>query len=115
MSGNFRTFEAIWETVRLIPRGRVASYAEVAEESGFPRQARLVGYALHQLPPDSDVPWYRVITARGEIAFPKRSPIYRRQKALLEKEGVRFVKGKVDFTKYGWLRSLHHSHHRQMG
>jgi methylated-DNA-protein-cysteine methyltransferase-like protein len=114
VSGYLRTFETIWETVRAIPRGKVASYAEVAEQSGFPRQARLVGYALHKLPPKSGVPWHRVITARGEIAFPRHSSTYRKQKALLEKEGVRFVKGRTDFTKYGWLRSVPHSHHRQM-
>ena len=57
---------AIYNTVRSIPSGRVANYGRVALAAGLPGQARLVGYALHRLPDDSDVPWHRVVNVRGD-------------------------------------------------
>ena len=97
------TYESIWETVRAIPKGRVATYGQVAREAGYPRQPRLVGYALHALHGKSRVPWHRVINAQGKISFPKTSSSYRRQIRLLKAEGVKFVKDVVDLRKYGWL------------
>jgi len=96
------TYELIWETVRQIPRGKVATYGQVASESGFPGQARLVGYALHNLPDHSDVPWQRVINARGKISFPVSSAAFRRQRRLLETEGIHLKDNAVDLRKYGW-------------
>ncbi len=100
------TYERIWETVKQIPKGKVASYADVARLTGLPGQQRLVGYALHNLPRNSGVPWQRVINARGEISFPSRTARYRKQKTMLEKEGVVFEKGKVDMGKFGVMRWL---------
>ena len=96
----------IWETVKQIPRGKVATYGEVAKLSGLPGQQRLVGYALHNLPANSTVPWQRVINARGRISLPRRTGGYRRQKKLLEKEGIVFKNDVVDLDVYGLLQSL---------
>jgi methylated-DNA-protein-cysteine methyltransferase-like protein len=101
--GSLSTYEAIWETVRQIPRGKVATYGQIASESGFPRQSRMVGYALHALPVSSNVPWHRVINARGRISFPERGESYNRQKRLLRSEGVTFVRDVVDLERFGWL------------
>jgi methylated-DNA-protein-cysteine methyltransferase related protein len=97
------TYQLIWETVCQIPKGKVATYGQVASEAGFPRQPRLAGYALHALPPRSGVPWQRVINAQGKISFPKNSPTYRKQRRLLVSEGVVFRGEKVDLERYGWL------------
>ena len=99
-------YERIWRTIKQIPKGKVASYADVAELTGLPGQQRLVGYALHNLPHGSGVPWQRVINAQGKISFPPKTARHNRQKKLLEKEGVVFVKGKVDLEKFGVMRWL---------
>ncbi len=89
----------------MIPRGRVTTYGQVAVEAGMPGNARLVGYALHALPPDSGIPWQRVINARGRISFEQRTTIYKKQLRMLRKEGIRFVRGTVDLRKFGWPSS----------
>lgn len=106
-SGLPGTYEMIWRTVRLIPKGNVASYGQVALEAGMPGQARLVGYALHALPPASGVPWHRVINARGKISFPSGSSAYGRQRQLLLREGIVVEGGVIDMKRYGWLRKSH--------
>ncbi len=93
-------FELICRTVRAIPRGRVASYGQVAELAGLPGRARLVGRVLSLLPPDSRVPWQRVLNARGESSL--KGEDAQRQRRLLEREGVRFGEnGRVDFRRFG--------------
>lgn len=89
--------------VRRIPRGRVATYGQVAGLAGIPGHARQVGYALHALGPDTDVPWQRVINARGGIS-PRAEPwAAALQRRLLEREGVRFdARGRVDLARYAW-------------
>ncbi|HTR81921.1 MAG TPA: MGMT family protein [Bacteroidota bacterium] len=96
----------MWETVKQIPEGKVASYSDVAELSGLARQQRLVGYALHNLPPHSGVPWQRVVNSKGQISFPRGTRNYFRQKKLLEKEGIEFDNGVIDFEKFGVVQSL---------
>ena len=96
-------YQLIWKTVRLIPKGRVATYGEIAEQAEMPGQARLVGYALHNLPDNSSVPWQRVVNRLGVISFPKNSALYARQKKLLQSEGVQFVHDRIDLKKFGWL------------
>ncbi len=90
--------------MRRIPKGRVATYGQIAELADLPRQARQVGYALHALPSGSRVPWHRVVNARGEIsprAVPGSSePL---QRALLEAEGIPFSpSGRIDLTHHRW-------------
>ena len=99
-------YELIWETVRQIPKGKVATYGQVASEAGFPRQPRMVGYALHALPPRSGVPWHRVINAQGRISFPKGSTAHRKQRRLLKAEGVNFRGESLDLERHGWLSDL---------
>ena len=94
--------EIIWQVVAAIPLGKVASYGQVAKIAGFPSHARFVGYTLRNLPKGTTLPWYRVVNAQGKIAFPKDSEAYKRQRALLEAEGVVFVNGKISFSSFGW-------------
>jgi methylated-DNA-protein-cysteine methyltransferase-like protein len=98
-----RRWERIYAVVRRIPRGRVATYGQVAALAGLPRHARQVGYALHTLPEDSDVPWHRVINARGEIS-PRSTPGWDRlQRALLQRERVLGPRAaRVDLERFRW-------------
>jgi len=96
------SYQRIYAVVRRIPRGRVATYGQVAELAGLPGHARQVGYALHALPEGSAVPWQRVVNARGEIP-PRASGFEGPQRRLLEREGVRFdARGRIDLARYGW-------------
>ena len=94
-------FEQVYQVVRRIPPGKVATYGQVARILGRPRGARTVGWALHSMPEGSDVPWQRVINARGTISLGARgAPI---QRALLEEEGIVFdERDHVDLDTYGW-------------
>lgn len=92
----------VWQVVSDIPPGHVLTYGEVARLSGMPRYARRVSQAMRWAPRAMKLPWHRVINAQGQISFPKDSNGYRRQKDLLEGEGVVFVKGRVDLERYGY-------------
>lgn len=97
-------YERIYAAVRRIPRGRVTSYGEVARLAGIPRHARQVGYALHHLSGETDVPWHRVVNAAGEIAKRSVPDDGRWQRELLEEEGVEFdAHGRV--LRRFWWRS----------
>ncbi len=95
------TYERIWAAVRKIPAGRVSSYGRVARAAGMPGHARLVGYALHALVAE-DVPWHRVINARGTISLPEADGRAALQRTLLEAEGVVFVNSRVDMVRFCW-------------
>lgn len=88
--------------VRRIPRGRVATYGQVAHVAGLPRHARLVGHTLHTLSDDSDVPWHRVVAAGGRIALPSHNALDGLQRALLELEGVTFRGARVAIDRHAW-------------
>jgi methylated-DNA-protein-cysteine methyltransferase-like protein len=94
------SYIAIWRAAKRIPRGRVSTYGVIARLAGLPGQARLVGYALHNLPEGADVPWQRVVNAKGAISLPAAGA--RRQMALLSAEGIRFRSGKIPLGTYGW-------------
>lgn len=100
-----RSYEKIWGVVRSIPKGRVATYGQVAAIAGLRKQARLAGYALHNLPRGSPVPWHRVINAQGRLSFPPRSAPWREQRRRLEAEGVVLLAGRVDLARFGWRRA----------
>jgi methylated-DNA-protein-cysteine methyltransferase related protein len=93
--------------VKRIPRGRVATYGQIATMAGLDGHARQIGYALHSLPDRSDIPWHRVINAKGEISPRSGSDSHELQRMLLEEEGVAFsLDGRIDRKKFGWkLRS----------
>jgi methylated-DNA-protein-cysteine methyltransferase-like protein len=93
----------IWIVVGRIPKGRVATYGQVADLAGLAGQPRLVGYALNALPDGSRVPWHRVINARGEISLRSEGGSDRRQRVLLEREGVKFdARGKISLARFRW-------------
>jgi methylated-DNA-protein-cysteine methyltransferase related protein len=99
------TYAKIHGIVRRIPKGKVATYGQVAGLSGFPGQGRLAGYALHTLKEGTDVPWYRVVNASGRISFPAGSDAEAVQRSLLEAEGVEFRgNGSVDLERVGWKK-----------
>ena len=93
----------IYAVVARIPRGRVASYGQVAVLAGLPGRARQVGAALASLPDGSRVPWHRVVNAAGKVSlrgFPGPDGF---QRHLLEEEGVPFsAAGRIDLEKHGW-------------
>ncbi|MEM9555082.1 MAG: MGMT family protein [Acidobacteriota bacterium] len=97
------TYERFWSVVRRVPEGRVVTYGQVAAMAGLPGRARQVGYALSALPDEHDVPWQRVINARGEVS-PRSEPGYDGlQRAILEDEGVEFdAHGRVDLDRFRW-------------
>ncbi len=94
-------YQRIWQVVAEIPEGCVLSYGEVARLAGLPGRARMVGQALGRAPVRMDLPWHRVINAQGRISFKRGSRPYRKQRDLLESEGVLFVDGSVDLDHYG--------------
>ena len=97
------THERIFAVVRRIPRGRVATYGQIAALAGFARQPRLVGYALHALQPGTRVPWHRVINAAGMVSSRSGGTGATKQRILLEREGVRFdARGRVSLEEFRW-------------
>lgn len=91
---------AVFALVRQVPAGRVVTYGQVAALLGAPRAARAVGYAMKRCPPG--VPWHRVINARAGISLRGNVGSMVNQQFLLEGEGVRFVRGRVDLARYRW-------------
>jgi methylated-DNA-protein-cysteine methyltransferase-like protein len=107
-SATERFRERVYGWIRRIPRGKVATYGQIAVLAGYPRQARRVGQALGgpHMPPD--VPWQRVINSQGRVS--DRSPRIDRaigareseQEERLKREGVKFVRGKTDLDRFRW-------------
>lgn len=93
----------VYEKVREVPPGRVVTYGQIALALGSPAAARATGYALHNLPEGSDVPWWRVINTRGAISLKGRGMQADLQRELLEREGVSFDRdGRTDLRAYRW-------------
>lgn len=100
-------YEQVWQLVRQVPRGKVATYGQIALlipppmgvdfDSYKAFSPRWVGGAMAACP--DDVPWQRVINSQGKISERQGAE---RQRELLEEEGVEFVKDKIDLKKYGW-------------
>ena len=96
------TFEKIYEVVKNIPKGRVATYGQVARLAGNPRWARVVGYALHNNPDPDTIPCHRVVNKDGKVAEAFVFGGGGVQRSLLESEGVIFEPdGTIDLKKYG--------------
>jgi methylated-DNA-protein-cysteine methyltransferase-like protein len=90
--------------IRRIPRGRVATYGDIARLAGLPRHPRLVGYALHAAPPGARLPWHRVINAQGRISL-GRGVLGGdlTQRFRLEAEGVFFgANGRIPLARFRW-------------
>ena len=93
-------YKIIYDLARQIPRGRVATYGQLARLAGWGRRARHVGFAMHRAP--EGVPWHRVITANGEISR-RADDSHELQRLLLEEEGVEFdLYGRVDLGRFLW-------------
>lgn len=96
-------YQRFYEVVSLIPAGKVATYGQIATLAGYPGQARQVGYALNATPDDLEIPWQRVVNAKGQIS-PRANPISEDiQRQMLEAEGVCFNSKKcITMTKFLW-------------
>jgi methylated-DNA-protein-cysteine methyltransferase related protein len=98
-------YQRIYDVVKKIPIGKVATYGQIAELAGFYGKARLVGYALFQVEPESDIPWQRVVNIKGEISHSiARCGGDYLQYNLLVNEGIEFVENtnRIDMKKYRW-------------
>lgn len=97
------TYSRIYAVVAAIPKGKVATYGQVALLAGLPGRARQVGYALHALA-DPSLPWHRVVNAKGDISLRSGgSEGDRVQRLRLEKEGVLFDRcGRIDLGRFRW-------------
>lgn len=98
------TYGRIYAAVARVPRGRVATYGQIASVAGLPGHARMVGYALSALGEGSRVPWHRIVNAAGRISLRGDGrPMDAIQRFLLEREGVRFGKaGAIPLARYRW-------------
>ena len=92
----------IYEAVKKIPRGMVATYGKVAEVAGDKKMARAVGNALHKNPDPEGIPCYRVVNAKGELSGEFAFGGLGAQAKLLEADGIEVIDGKVDLKRYGW-------------
>ncbi len=98
-----RRAERIYAVVRRIPRGKVATYGQVAALAGLPRRARLVGYVLGGTPQDVRIPWHRVINAGGRVSRREHPDGEAHQRALLEREGIVFSRaGVISLARFRW-------------
>ena len=95
-------FEKIYKVVRKIPRGKVATYGQIAALAGNPRWARVVGYALHVNPDPSEIPCSRVVNRQGKASAAFAFGGENMQIQLLSADGVEFVDGHVNMEKYLW-------------
>lgn len=90
--------ERVIRTIQGIPAGHVMTYGQVAAAAGNRRAARQVVRILHSMSAKHELPWHRIINAKGEISFTAGD-----QHALLEAEGILFINGKVDLSIYRWF------------
>ena len=96
-------YPKIYDIVRLIPYGQVATYGQIAELAGLIGKPRVVGYALYRVTDKNDIPWHRVINAKGEVSRSSlRDGNDDLQQILLEGEGIVFKKRKLDLSQYRW-------------
>lgn len=98
-------YHRVYQIIKRIPPGKVATYGQIAMLAGLGRNARMVGYALAATPDGVDIPWHRVINSRGEISYsPSRNDFDHIQRKLLEMEGIRFdVNDRVDLELFRWI------------
>lgn len=102
MSSNY---QVIYEMISRVPEGRVATYGQIARLVKRPYGARQVGYALAALNDNGDVPWHRVVNARGEISSRTKAGYEDFQRILLEDEGIVFNQaGQIDLAQFLWSK-----------
>lgn len=97
-------FETVYDIVKRIPEGKVATYGQIARLVGEPRKAKIVGWALHSNPYRGIVPCHRVINRKGELSGGFAFGGIEEQRRLLEEEGIIFNKnGTIDLENYLWI------------
>ena len=96
-----KRYTRIYDAVRNIPRGKVATYKQIAEMVGNPKMARVVGNALHKNPDHNSIPCHRVVNAKGELSASFAFGGLEGQTKFLQEEGVEVINGKVDLSKFG--------------
>lgn len=97
--------ELVIQTILKIPPGKVATYKQIAELSGKPHAARAVSWILHSCSTKYKLPWHRVLGASGKISFEKSSHNFRKQRSLLQKEGVEVSeRGELDLRRHQWTK-----------
>jgi len=100
----------IWQTVQLIPLGKVACYGQIADLAGLPGRARMVGKALSYVPEEGwkkqEVPWFRVINSQGKISFPVGSECFEQQKGKLQEEQVVVIGARIKLSQFQWQPDL---------
>ena len=96
------TFEKIYRVVKRIPKGRVATYGQIATLAGNPHWSQVVGYALHSNPSPETIPCFRVVNRFGELSEAFVFGGINRQQELLEAEGIEVSGGRVDLSVYLW-------------
>jgi methylated-DNA-protein-cysteine methyltransferase related protein len=100
-------YPKIYSVVKQIPYAKVATYGQVAELAGLIGKPRVVGYALFRVTANDDIPWHRVVNAKGEVSRSSlRDGNDDLQQLLLEQEGIVFNKRKLDLQKYRWRPNL---------
>lgn len=101
------SYEKIYDVVRQIPRGCVATYGQVATLAGNRRWARVVGYALHVNPDPNGIPCYRVVNREGRLSDAFAFGGVNQQKTLLEADGIAVVDNHVDLERYQWKKMIY--------
>lgn len=91
--------------IKKIPKGKVATYKQIAALAGRPHAVRAIAWILHSSSKAHKLPWQRVLNAQGKISFPAGSAHFKKQKSLLKKEGIVFLEsGRIDLAKYQWKK-----------
>jgi methylated-DNA-protein-cysteine methyltransferase-like protein len=106
LSQTQKSYQKIFKTVNAIPVGKVASYGQIADLSGLPGRARLVGKSLGHIPKGESVAWHRVLRSNGQIAFPKGSEQALKQIGLLQEDGIAVFNNRVKLSSFGWRPDL---------
>lgn len=96
-------YKRVLEIIKKIPKGRVATYGQIARYAGNPQASRQVAYILHSSTEKEKLPWHRVINSKGGISLRSKHG-YELQKQMLEREGITFdEENRVDLDSFGWL------------
>lgn len=106
IGGSFINHHRIWKTVQNIPRGKIATYGQIADLAGLPGRARLVGKALGAVPSNIEVNWHRVLRSTGQIAFSPGSEQANLQRCLLQEEDVVVNNYRINIKVFQWKPDL---------
>jgi len=98
-----KNYERFYAVIKKIPKGKVATYGQIARLAGLPRHARHVGFALAELDEGAKLPWQRVVNAGGRVSRREHPNSERLQRALLEREKVEFgPSGRIELARFAW-------------